>query len=161
MTRHEEQQVSALPDDELLETKYKRLGHIDNGKMSDTLAIYCFDQLKGDVLGKRWKYKSSADFINAYGDKGVWSVTGSYHGFFYEGTHLFRIWTDAGKDSAHVDISSHLFPILLPVFTIDSIPFGSHTKCKPMVYRIEMNSTKDIDLLIQGVRTLYKDMPCP
>ena len=157
MTQNAELPDLAIPDYELLETKYKRLGHIDAGKVSDKLAIYCHDTILGDRLPKRWKYESSGKFVEQFGEGVKWAITASYHGLFLDGEYIFRIWTDTGKDRAIVDINSHLYPtLLLSYFSIDRIPLGSHRKSKPMVYRIEVKDTKDIDTLIESVHKLYK-----
>lgn len=158
MTQQEEPKGSVPVDDNVIEHfKYRRFGHIDEGKVSDDLALYCFSLLAGGLLPPRWRYAGATKFVEKFGSGGQWSRTASYHGFFFDGDYIFRIWTDAGKDYAYIDISSHLFPLLLQGgYSIESIPPGSHKKCKPMVYRIKMKSRDDIDSLLVAVRTLYK-----
>jgi hypothetical protein len=158
MTQTEVQLGSALPDDELLETKYKRLGHIDYGKVSDTLAVYAAVALPGEKLPKRWMYGTKDQFIGKFNSGPKWAKTGSYHGFFCEGDYVFRIWTDSGKEVANVDISQDLVQLLSIGLTIENIPNGSLTKCTPMTSRVKLTTTKEIDMIVAAVKALYEDL---
>ena len=158
MIQHAEQKVSALPDDELIETRYKRLGHINEGKVSDKLSIYASSKLKGDVLPKRWAYINKDRFIKNFGAGGKWSKTASYHCFLYDGEYVFRIWTDSGKEEAQIDISPKLYSVMLQIQSTRPIPPGSLRKCKPMTHRITIKSESDMDVLISSVKKLYKEL---
>lgn len=142
-------------DDNLIETKYQRVGHINEGRLCDTLASYCAAKLPGTVLPKRWKYDSSDKFVSTFGKEPHWAITRSYHCYLVEGHHVFRVWTDAGKKAACVDVPSHLAAAISLTHDVVLIPPGSLFKCRPLTHRLKVKTVEDMQAVVSMVKSIY------
>jgi hypothetical protein len=135
---------------------YDRLGHINEGKLCDKIALQAFNALPGEVLPKRWKYSDSDTFLEKFGFEPMWSVTRSYHCYMVKGHHAFRIWTNTDAKHTWVDISMvYTTPLQNSGVDVYQIPEGSRKKCSPLICRARMTSIHDIDLVIAQTRAMY------
>lgn len=144
-----------LQSDNLVETKYQRVGHVDYGRVCDHLVSHCTSLLQGGTLPKRWKYKDPATFLEQFGTGTHWAKTKSYHAYYIEGNCIFRIWTNSGQRYAWVDVLELLGIPLAVSIDVENIPQGSMFKCKPMVYRFKATTVEEIDFLVSLVKEIY------
>lgn len=134
---------------------YDRLGHINEGTLSDQLALRVFEQLKGEILPDRWRYVDPDTFIEKFGDEPMWSITKSYHCYMTKGRHMFRMWTNADTPYMWVDVDVSLSGPLQPFVETHSIPDGSRHKCRPLLYRCKLTTIEEADFLVKLVRSMY------
>ena len=156
MTLLEEKKVlDQLDDDNLIENKYQRVGHIDEGRICDSLVAYCKEKLTGQALPARWKYGTQEKFKATYGTGSYWSLTKSYHNYIHNGQYIFRIWTNAGKKYALVDLPTAVAVVVGLSLDVEDIPVGSKLKCRPMTHRLKVSHTSDIDIILDAVKSIY------
>jgi hypothetical protein len=155
LQQEEKMELAQLESDNLIETKYQRVGHINEGRLCDALVNYCVKRLPGDALPSRWKYTSVDKFVATFGNEAKWAVTKSYHCYMFKGQYVFRIWTNAGQKFACIDLPEHIAASLKMFCTIEPIHIGSLHKCRPMTHRFKAKTTQDMDLLIDLVKQLY------
>ena len=136
--------------------RYERLGHINEDRLCDKIALRAFKDLPGDILPRRWKYSDSDSFLEKFGFGPKWSVTKSYHCYMAKGHHAFRVWTNTNADFTWVDISMvYTTPLQHAGVDVYEIPDGSMKKSFPLIAKAKMTSVHDIDLIIAQTRAMY------
>lgn len=136
--------------------RYARIGHINEGRLCDKIALRTFESLPGEVLPKRWKYSDPDTFIEKFGSEPKWSVTKSYHCYMVKGHHAFRVWTNTNADFTWVDISVvYTTPLQNSGVDVYEIPEGNLKKCSPFIHKAKMTSVHDVTLLIAQTRAMY------
>lgn len=150
MKRQEEAKVSVLPDDNLIENKYQRVGHIDYGRLSDKITSDFRSTFPGTILPRRWAYKDPVKFVEQFGSGTKWAVTFNYHCLIHNGEYVLRIWTNAGKRLVSIDVAQSLVPLLSSYNPIP-IASGSLHKCRPMTHRIRIRSLDEVEGIVSAI----------
>lgn len=142
----------------LLGEKYRRDGHVNQGRLCDEIALTAYHMIDGDSMPKRWSMLEPDKFMQRYGDGSRWSRTKNYHLLIANGMPVFRVWTRTEVPFVWVDLSDVLAEEVRRLEDppeVEPIHEGIIKKCKPHRFRAKVTEKKHIVAIATIAKALY------